>query len=64
MISLLESKGKVSSISNMEAMIADYHLSLTVRNGRFLQPFLSGRKDAGVVIPDNLALNADLQMAD
>ena len=61
---LLESSGKVSSITDMEQMIADYRVSLTVRNGRFFAPFLGDGEEAGVVVPDNLKLNADLHMAD
>lgn len=61
---LLESKGKVSSVTDLEQMIADYHMTLIVRDGRFLQPFLSTGEESGVVVPDNLMLNADLQMAD
>lgn len=38
---LLESKGKFSSVTDMEQMIADYHMTLTVRNGRFFEPFLA-----------------------
>ncbi|WP_270488329.1 translocation/assembly module TamB domain-containing protein [Butyricimonas synergistica] len=61
---LLESKGKFSSVTDMEQMIADYHMTLTVRNGRFFEPFLASGGEAGFVVPDNLTMNADLKMAD
>jgi len=61
---LLKGGGNISFVTDLERMAGKLNISFVVDRGKYFAPLFSGEDETGFVIPDNLVLTADVNIAE